>query len=72
VVVPGQDPQFFDYVRDTTHVFYGYQEIVGADAATFSCEKQAADPSTVIASDKNFIWNTSEWNAEGGFARKPK
>lgn len=72
VVVPGQDPQFFDYVRDATRVFYGYQEIVGADAATFSCEKAADDPANVITSDKNFIWNTSEWNTESGFARTPK
>jgi hypothetical protein len=72
VVVPGQGPQFFDYVRDATRVFYGYQEIVGADAATFSCEKAADDPGTVITSDKNFIWNTSEWNDGTGFARTPK
>ncbi len=72
VVVPGQDPRFFDYVRDATRVFYGYQEIVGADAATFSCEKALNDPSSVIASDKNFIWNTGEWNSESGFARTPK
>ncbi|PKN46015.1 MAG: hypothetical protein CVU59_07340 [Deltaproteobacteria bacterium HGW-Deltaproteobacteria-17] len=72
VVVPGQDPQFFDFVRDATRVFVGHQEIVGADAATFSCEKAADDPATVITSDKNFIWNTNEWNSESGFARTPK
>jgi len=72
VVIPGQDARFFDYVRDARRVFVGHREIVGADAASFTCQPDPADPSRVIASDLNYVWNTNEWTARDGFARSPK
>lgn len=72
VVIPGQDPIFFDFVRDARRVFVGHREIVEADASSFSCLPDPRVPDRLIAADRSFVWNLDAWSAETGFGRTPR